>query len=166
MSDKLGYFEWLLDLIGVDFGLTNYKCLYDKLSRTSFQITHPRDNNRRIDGADLRWKYHMETGKDVPEGEDDACSVLEMLIAFAIRIDNEWSGTPGVPEPEVVFWSMICNLGLKKYNDRSWNEEKVDDILWKFMRKSDEKCMIFPVFEDLNREFWDQAVHYLHQKRR
>lgn len=162
---KTEYFFWLLDVVGVDYSITKYQKLYEKLHNTEFHIVHPRDNNRWMDGADLKWKYHSETGNDVLE-EEDSCSVLEMLVALARRLDLEWSGTPGDPAPEKLFWNMIQNLGLQKYSDRRWDLEKVDEILWKFMKKNDRNCMIFPVPEDLNLEFWDQAIHFLSRKKK
>lgn len=158
------YFQWLLRKIGVEWETTNYRKLYLALYDTDFLIAHPRDENRGLDGLYLREKFVKET--KVTKGLDEflnvgPCSVLEMLVAFSIRIDAEWDGEPGNPDPGRVFFRMIKCCSLDKFRDRKWNGEKVNDILWKVMKKNDPKCMLFPVPRDLKLEFWEQAIHSL-----
>ena len=153
----IDYFEWLMDQVEVNLDITKYKNLYWALFTTPFQITHPRDDNRRIDGLDLRWKYSHDSEFLL----EKPCSVLEMFIGLAARIDLEWNGNPGEPAPASNFWNMITQLGLQKFTDHRWNPTKVQDILWKFMKKNDPKYMIFPVPKDLRSEFWVQAIHSL-----
>lgn len=158
---EIDYFLWLLRGVGVDYEITKYKKLYEFLWKEPFLVVHPRDNNRRLDGIDLRWRYAHETGESVSEIENLDCSVLEMLVAFAQRLDLEWFGTPGKPEPERIFWQMICNLGLQKYKDYHFTCEKCCEIVKNWMNKCDKSCMIFPIERDLQSEFWEQAIHYL-----
>lgn len=154
------YFYWLLDKIGVDYKISKYKNLYDELMYIPFEVVHPRDRNRKLDGEYLRLKYEKETGNNLSEMDKIPCCVLEMLVAFSIRLDAEWCGRPGEPEPGKVFWSMICNLGLKKYSDRRWSGEKFRRVVKNWMAKNNKSYMIFPIPNDLEAEFWDQAIHY------
>lgn len=132
------YFKWLIFQIdnvpNVDWN--DYNLLLRELHRTTFIWSEETpelamDINRAKDGLYLRERFDLETHLQVSEyfeeiGKD--CSVLEMMIALAIRIENEIMG-----EGEELygrwFWYMIKNLRLQKMTDYDFDEVKTRQIL-------------------------------------
>lgn len=126
------YFNWLvakvMRLENPTPSLTFWKLL-EQLHKTEFVWLVPNDDNRVQDGLDLRPEYLREAHLD----EDLlfnglGCSVLEMLIAFARRIEFD------TDEPlSDWFWIFIEHLGLSQYNDAAFDELIVTDILTVFI---------------------------------
>lgn len=86
------------------------------LHRISFHYQICMDYNREEDGRCLRNRYKLfETvfRKNIPP-----VSVLEVLVAFAIRIDREYTGDPGDPKPDDIFIMFLQNLGLLESRER------------------------------------------------
>ena len=67
----------------------------------------PRDDSRVSDGLALRRRYKGPI--DILE-----CSVLEVVIALAIRMENEYIGDPSINQIKSTFIRLIDNLGLIK----------------------------------------------------
>lgn len=161
------YEEWLLN--EAKFRKRGYKKLIDQLHTTPFKTCIKMDKNRAGDGLYLRRRFCEETGMNEHALDYyDGCHILEMLIALAIRIDDEYIGNPANPSPDGFFWKMIVNLGLESYTDRRYDEDEVFDILIKWMTrifKKNGKGSIFPIkkpVEDQRKlQIWDQAMEYL-----
>lgn len=107
------YGKWLSDQI---FGRSGKK-INDRLRevmyimhRTPFRYEVHMDYNREEDGRCLRNRY--KPFWEVFRREEPLVSVLEVLVAFAIRIDREYTGDPGDPKPDDVFNMFVKNLGL------------------------------------------------------
>ena len=83
---KQDYFAWLCELVGADTGNPPYLILAKELHATEFTWCVRNDDNRASDGLQLRAEYGNSLGYF-----DGPCSVLEMLIALARRIDFELS---------------------------------------------------------------------------
>lgn len=80
------YYYWLLDIVDVDpDGPLNRLCM--ALFTTEFQWDIPMDENRAIDGMDLRWRFDPEFGDS--EWLPEWCSALEMMVALCDRIETE-----------------------------------------------------------------------------
>lgn len=110
---KQDYFQWLCELIHAGDGEVPYYILAKELHKIEFTWTVPNDDDRAADGRNLRVEY----GRD-RQYLDGPCSVLEMLIALARRIDFELSSpNESVDYTPKYFWEMISNLGLVEYND-------------------------------------------------
>lgn len=100
------YFHFLCQKIGI--GEPGFE--YFELARVLFSIPFrafiPNDENREMDGLDLRFTY-FEDYELIP---DEACSMLEMLVALAFRMEYEI----GFSSPEVGarrwFFEMIGNV--------------------------------------------------------
>ena len=85
------YFEWMYDLVcGLKFPSTiTYRKLLMQLHSTEFTYLISNDANRAEDGVDLRYRFACIYGyDDTPECLDGPCSVLEMMIALAIRCEE------------------------------------------------------------------------------
>lgn len=128
------YFKWLCSLI---FGENNsYEMLAVKLYNADFRYTIPMDGNREADGINLRYRFGRERGYEdyiIAEYLDiSVCSVLEMMTALCIRIEDimecderdrtgEWFG------------EMLRSLGLDGQTDDRFDEEQVDAAITRFL---------------------------------
>lgn len=172
------YFKWLLDkvnfngLVGLRKGgfpaNLSYRTLLYFLFSKDYKSIIERDENRIQDGLGLRYEFLDDDGEllDI----DDRASVLEVLIALAVRADLEYIGDPGDPHPELIFWRMICNLGLDKYDDdriagREVEVERIVDIWLLREYDFDGKGGIFPLsvatFDQRKTELWSQMMAYI-----
>lgn len=98
-----------------------YSYLFETLHNIEFTYIIDRDDNRDEDGHDLRNDYKIPL--DFSLEEDEAfyahwTSVFEVLLAIAIRVDNEYIGDPAEEHPEEFFMEMIKNLGLDRFTNR------------------------------------------------
>lgn len=116
------YFYWLSELVCVDGRYTDES--YWELAKILFDIPftwkHPMDENRAIDGEDLRDIYYDSGGDELYEGQP--CNVLEMLIALSRRIDDILDELDGEDRIAMYFWEMIDNLGLSNFSDRVFED--------------------------------------------
>ena len=157
------YYDWLRRKVGA-YDADDVNLLFDILYHTDFYWTVANDDNRAADGIVLRSTFMDTEGWNTEPRSGDPCSVLEMLIALASRIDNDimWDGEKD--RTADLFWEMVDNLDMD-YDD-------VDDICVKlgiFLdRKYDVNGLggIFPLrkgaFEDQrNVEIWYQMQSYL-----
>ena len=177
------YRDWLLEEVGfVDYNFYierpghfagplyphNFELLMRKLHDTEFEWILERDENRMKDGMALRYDFFDEQ-TDIEGGAFmRPASVLEVLVGLAVRLDCEYIGDPGSPHPEIIFWDMIKNLGLDKYNDAHFNEMYVEEIIENWLKRqyrSDGKGSIFKLkgdtFDCRNEEIWKLAMAYI-----
>ena len=149
-----------------------YSQLMKRLHDTPFIYILERDGNRADDGINLREEFYREKDMDVGVYDHrDDCSVLEMLVALAIRITDEYIGDPDENHPEWIFWEMIRNLGLNDFDDWQYDSKRVDMILNHWMYRDfsyDGRGSIFPVKDPRRNqrsiEIWSQMNEYLSEK--
>lgn len=135
MFDGEGYFEWLRKRSGMG---QNYYMLLLFLHSVKYVPMLIDDENRRADGNAMIEVYCQENGYDLPPVEEfdfSGCSVLEMLLALADRIDKELIGDPNFNHAPLWFSRMLENLGIYQYDDEHWNEKKVALQVWNWMHK-------------------------------
>lgn len=166
------YFEWLIDIVcnwGYD-GETSYRKLMMHLHNDEFIFTIPNDRNRAEDGLDLRYRFALVTGtKDAWEVIDGPCSVLEMMIALAIRCEENIMDDPRYGDrTRQWFWGMINNLGLSSMTDDRYDRQYVNEVLDRLLYRKydrDGKGGLFTVKNcehDLRKvEIWYQICWYL-----
>jgi hypothetical protein len=130
------YFNYLLELVGIDFS-KYYTHLLNILFMINFRWSIHNDDNRALDGIDIRYNYGQEMGvseRSLQELTLVPCSVMEVICGLAIRMD-EIMRDPERRHIDRWFWEMIDNLGLIDFTDDAfergqWNlqnvEEKVD----------------------------------------
>lgn len=172
------YFHWLCELVHIDQEYDSYWLLAKELHRKEFYSLVPHDENRASDGLELREEYMREINYpryiDIP-GE---CSVFEMLIGLARRMDFE-TGDPydfenSIDRTAYWFWEMIDNLGLMPFDDDSYVDYDgiriVEDIIDRFLNReydADGNGGLFPmrvVNEDQREvEIWYQMNQYLNE---
>lgn len=116
-SDKIRaeYFQWLCGLVGMDEPDHSYWTLARILHRRNFYWSVDNDGNRWEDGVRMRLIFEDETNYSDYSCLDGDCSILEMLIALAIRIADTL-GTGDNGDIQWWFWRLIENL---------WEEDMV-----------------------------------------
>ena len=169
------YFEWMIDMVSKDRfdDLHTYGKLLTYLHDVEFTYIIPKDVNRAIDGVDLRYRYaihsrYSEYYEDVVEYLDGPCSVLEMMIALAIRCEEQIMHDPLIGDRTGQwFWRMIVSLGLGPMTDEHFNLEEAEDIIWRFLNReyeSDGRGGLFIVknhgdLRDI--EIWGQLLRFI-----
>ena len=166
------YFCWLCEMVCVDGRYTDssYWILAKILWNTDFYWMIDMDENRAADGEGLRYRYECIGGTDSYDGP---CTVLEMMIALADRMDTVMDELDGECRVPMFFWEMIDNLGLSEYTDEWFNEGnddrgEIDHILEEFLERGYDYYGhggLFPLKnprEDQREvELWYQANAYL-----
>lgn len=128
------YFSWLSDLVCRQRYSTfiSYELLLTHLHRTPFRWSIPKDQNRAQDGIDLRCRFAHEYApyEDLERYLTGPCSVLEMMVALAIRCEENIMDDPNFGDRTAQwFWGMIVNLGLGSMTDDMYDEQAVDYAL-------------------------------------
>lgn len=137
--------------------------LYDK----QFLWFIPNDDNRVMDGLELRYQFIHEFHQFPDEHREwleRPCSMLEMLLALSGRLS--FAGGGAVPE---WFWHMLDNIGLRSHVDAMpWDPELVDFALDRVIDRtynSDGNGGLFPLKEahvdQRQVELWYQMNCYL-----
>ena len=173
------YFHWLCEMVHIDQEGTSYWLLAKELHRVKFYSMVPHDENRASDGIELREEYLKEI--NYPRFVDicGECSVFEMLIGLARRMDFE-TGDPydfenSVDRTSYWFWEMIDNLDLIAFDDDSYVEyngmDEVPKIIENFLERNysrDGVGGLFPIYrskEDQRKvEIWYQMNQYLNER--
>ncbi len=174
-----GYFEWLYNLVCNDGYVRklDYEELLYRLHHTEFIYILPRDENRYIDGMNLRYRYGNAIGLSMEEQEqffnDIPCSVLEMLIALSIRCEEEIMMDPDYGNRTWKwFWKMMTNMNLGGMTNDNFDKDYVDRAIERMMARTYEangRGGLFTIAnckEDLrNVEIWVQMLWYLNSMR-
>lgn len=108
-----------------------YSKLLEYLHSVPFEYSHPLDENRESDGIDLRYRFGYETNEDQAKvayylDDKDGCSVLEMMVAMSIRMDDtvDFENKPGR-----WFWDMIHSMKLISQTNTYFKESYVQGRL-------------------------------------
>lgn len=169
------YFEWLCSLVseGERPKDLSYRKLLIHLHNTEFRYSILRDRNRASDGTNLRYRfallheheYQTQVVMDVLEGP---CSILEMMIALALRCETIMDDASIGDRTGQWFWGMIRSLGLGAMFDNRFDKRLVTNALERFLNREydpDGKGGLFRIRgcrTDLrNVEIWHQMCWYL-----
>ena len=169
------YFEWVYNLVCNDryYKTLSYRKLLYSLHNTSFYSLIDRDNNRADDGIELRYRFGYEYGysRDVISASLDnrPCSVLEMMVALAFRIEETIMDDPSYGNRTGQwFWNMIVSLGLGSMSDNKFDDEYFQFIIDRFLNRQyspNGEGGLFIVHNNTtdlrNIEIWFQAMWYL-----
>jgi len=156
------YHNWLIEQ--VDMLRSNRKRLEQKLMNTEYVPLLERDENRAADGEDLKYRFAYENGYEYYEVEDAigcGCSMLEMMVALCLRCQDYISACEGDRTvARELFNEQLSSMGLARYTDRNYDEERVSELLARFM---DGYGNLFGGESDRPRttELWTQAMHRL-----
>lgn len=172
---KHAYFDWMCQLVYDDRYLKrlSYRKLLTRLNEIDFNWVIPMDADRAADGTDLRYRFGYENSYEGPVIanclDDRPCSVLEMMIALAVRCEEHiMENTDEGDRTGQWFWNMIVSLGLGTMTDDRYDERFVDMAIDQFMYRkyaSNGEGSLFTV-HDPNRDMrsiniWYQMCLYL-----
>lgn len=174
MKNKLinEYFEWMYQLVCGSVKKISYRKLLYQLYDTSFEYTIAMDGNRAEDGVDLRYRFGYECHvKDTVIAsclDDKACSILEMMVALAIRCEEHIMDNPDIGNRTGEwFLNMITNLGLDGMNDEHFDKRYTSEILTRFLNREyrqNGEGGLFTIHHDRvdmrSVEIWYQAMWY------
>nr|DAG44149.1 MAG TPA: hypothetical protein [Caudoviricetes sp.] len=172
------YFQFLMRLIDNEHPqppARNYGVLLRYMYNMEFEYIMPLDENRAYDGLNLRYLFSLEAPFDyngILDTLDKPCSILEMIIGLAHRIETDITCEPdGVDRTSEWFWQMISSLGLENMTDFDFNSDKVIDILRCFLNRRYAKNGRGGLFTVNNYdgdmrgiEIWYQANIWLNEK--
>lgn len=143
------YFNWLCDLVDVNQADKSYYILARTLHKREFYGFVPNDDNRAKDGQKLREDFAIENSYEMKQGKmivnDDIynkyihelvgpCSVFEMMVALAKRIENDILFDPEKEDlMKIIFWEMIKNLGLDSLTDDDYYDKNGSYICMKVL---------------------------------
>jgi len=136
------YFEWLCSLIrdSKPQKHVSYKRLMMYLYHSEFIPSLPMDENRCIDGIDLRYRFGYERGIDIHVIasclDTSPCSILEMMVALAFYCEEHIMFEPenGIMSGRW-FWMMVSNLGLGNMYDSNYDEAILNNVILKFLNR-------------------------------
>lgn len=174
------YYDWLVDQIDYDYKAGNYEDLLEYLFNMDFVWldTVPLDENRAIDGLELRENYAKIIGEN--DGNlllnllsRKRCSMLEMLVAFSERLTGLSNLNGDMFAREKFFWMFIDNLGLNWATKYDFDMDIVGEILNDFLsgtvhgrepKGNENPPVLFPcreVYNNMNYDLFMQANLYL-----
>ena len=175
------YFHWLCELVHIDQEERSYWLLAKDLYHAEFYALIERDENRAADGLELREEYLSETG--YPDFIDihGECSVFEMIVGVARRIDFQTrdpfeEGGDSCDRTAYWFWEMMENLGLTEFSDDVYMQVEgfdiVDSIINQLVERQYESDgngglfpLRYPAEDQRNTEIWYQMCAYLNEKK-
>ena len=166
------YFSWLVfHALGVSHKYDNYINLARSLHSQEFYFVEPLDENRLIEGTELRDTFEDELGYSTNGALEQACTILEMLVALAMDfrdLNNEKRKT------SEYFMEMIFNLGLKVCTDDRWDETMenytftvVEDFLARDYNYDGSGGLFpleYPREDQRSVELWYQLAAYYNEK--
>ena len=164
------YFKWMYQLVRPSHG--SYKILLCQLHGINFYNLIDMDADRAEDGINLRYRFGYENGYEsamIASCLDNRpCSVLEMMVALAIKIEEQIMDDPDIGNRTGLwFWKMIENLGLKNMHDAVIDTDYVEEIISRFLDRNYQRdgsggLFIVHGHGDLrNVEIWYQMLRYL-----
>lgn len=171
------YFEWLFDTISHDryAANTKYKTLLEHLFDIEFTWLIDMDENRAIDGINLRYRFGDEFGHDniyIQRYLDNRpCSVLEMMIALAYRCEETIMGDDAFGDRTGFwFWTMIVNMELALMTNRKYDPVYVDGVVSRFLNRRYDPDGVGGLFITSNPsvdcrdiEIWYQMMGFLNE---
>ena len=139
---KTRYFDWMCRLVCNDkySKKLSYKKLLSYLDTIEFTYILPLDDNRAEDGIDLRYRFGYEFEYEdrmiASYLDDRPCSLLEMMIALAMRCEETIMANPDYGDRMGQwFWNMIVNLGLGSMTDEKFDTKYIDDVIYIFLNR-------------------------------
>lgn len=175
---KMDYFDWMVDITNPSHysGPHSFRKLLDYLHSVDFRYRKINDGDRMRDGARLRCRYAGSTDKfpydyiiRVLDRDENRCSVFEMMLALAIRCEEEIMSDPRMGDRTAQwFWQMAVTMGLGGMTDVNFDEEKVSAVVDRFLERKYEPDGTGGLFKlrrstkDVRKmSIWAQMCHYL-----
>jgi len=166
---KKMYWEYLMSRVGEH---KDYTLLLRQLYTTPFRWPLHKDHNRAYESDEIRRYFgnDMDINYDEIDGwNDQNVSFLEVLLQLATRCETG-VGAMETIQHTVWFWKFMDHLGLDKYNNYTYDSEKVEEIVEKCIERRYDRLGnggLFPLKASPNDqrlvELWYQMAEYLHE---
>lgn len=161
------YIHWVLkDRLGVsNKEMRKILPLVSVLAEVEFVWRHPMDENRALEGLELRDDFEYETGEYLDKGSGlmPQCTFFEMLAGLAIRCENQlMRDSLSGDRTSKWFFEFLDNLDIIDCDER--DVDKIVDNCEAFM---DGDLDMFPMRSGKkrkNEEIWKQLMAYLNEK--
>ena len=135
------YFAWLYDLAcGNRYAPEiSFRKLLSYLHSVDYIWQIPLDENRAEDGISLRYRFaRLQVHEDLVNAVADMlvgpCSVLEMMVALALRCEEDiMDDTAYGDRTRHWFWNMVVSLGLGSMTDDRFDKRAADEIVKTFL---------------------------------
>ena len=123
-----------------------------------------------MDGVNLRYRFSTVIQCDEAfDILDEPCSVLEMILALAIRTEEQIMDDPHYGDrTQQWFWGMLSNIGISSMSDDNYDEQYVNEKVYRLLERRYEpngKGGLFYIRDcdtDLRDvEIWTQLCWYL-----
>ncbi len=149
-----------------------YRNVFRILHNIEFTYSIQRDDNREADGMGWR-RYHRIPKRYLKyeeEFQNHWCSVFEMLVGLAIRVEGEIIGDPRDEHPEYFLIDMIKNLDLQRFVNKEpyLIEIPIRRIVDRWLRREFQEDgygspfpLRNPTCDQRKREIWDQMNAYV-----
>lgn len=167
------YFDWLYSIVcegRYSKERTFYK-LFNMLHDFEFTYIIPNDANRADDGKKLRRRFANDVlnDRELEHKILGPCSVLEMMIALALRCEETIMDDPAYGNrTKEWFWQMITNLELGGLHDGNFDVHHVEGVVARFLNRDiepDGRGGLFIVqnceYDLRDMEIWNQLLRYL-----
>lgn len=167
------YFDWMYNIVCHDRydKDISYRKLSEYLHDREFFWILDMDENRAKDGLDLRYRFCVdhECLSDIKKIDYKPCSVLEMMLALAIRCEETIMDDPCYGDRTAQwFWSMVGSLGLRCMTDDHFDAEYtktvIDKLLYREYCSNGEGGLFIiddPPKDLRDVEIWNQLSWYL-----
>lgn len=167
------YFEWLYNYVckGRVHNGVSYNKLFKLLHSIEFTFTIPNDINRARDGVDLRYRFSLYKDNELIMKvlDNGPCSVLEMIIALAIRCEETIMDDPRYGNrTSQWFWNMLRNLDISDMSDDIFDEkyvlDKIDDFLFRRYEPNGKGGLFYIrncAYDLRDEDIWTQLCWYL-----
>ena len=135
MDVREQYFNWMYDMV-----FTKRAPSYVRLLNSQeFTYNIRLDGNRADDGLYLRYRFKQENhlrAVDVDRCLTGKCSVLEMMVALCLRIEEDIMDDP-VKGNRIHKWFhvMLKSLGLLDMDDAYFDERYADKVITRFLNR-------------------------------
>lgn len=167
------YFKWLVDKVcrsnlsethseSFENNDVVFTLLYNRIFTYDKVVM---DSNRAADALELRDRFMMESGIVSYYFENDEPSILEVLVALALRCEETIMGDLKVDRTYKWFWLMINNLGIRSCKDESYIQHALDVFIKRTYNFDGTDGGLFHVNNPRNdlrkTEIWYQMCWYL-----
>lgn len=170
------YFNWLVDSLNLNAGYKiQHYSLFKALHNISYEYFNVMDENRYQDGIDLRYRFGSDTNipyYDITECIDICeCSVLEMLVALILKIDNMITYDPKDSLKAELFVDIAKSLGINEQINANFNQEYVNQCIFNWLHGQYEVngqggiiTVQYPRQDMRTVDHWTQVMWYVNEK--
>lgn len=124
------YFNWLCrQAMNNPKARDNMSKILEMLYTLEFQPLMKEDENRWIDGNDIKYRFAWDNEYSYDYIDDNLirrCSILELMVAMAYKIEDRYMAEmTGPSQASRWFFAMLDSLGLATMTNDNYDEEEV-----------------------------------------